>query len=795
MRNVSQRLDRDLICVLLLLTLGLVAYSNSFTASFHFDDAPQILLNDGIHALTHLDRIYAQHKARFLTYLTFAFNYRFSGSNPVGYHVVNFFIHYLAALLVYFLFLELWTTPGMQGKNLGVPRSLGAALAAGIFLLHPLQTQAVTYIIQRAESMAGMFYIATLLFYIKARSTPGRKVSPGYGVLAVAAATCAAFSKETAVTLPALVVVLELFFFNTPPRDLVRNKLVLVFLVPAGVVVAFKLKSLLERDFFYDPGIPFTRKEYFLTQLGVLSTYVRLFFWPANQNVDWDYPILTQFFSLRTFSSFLFLIALLVLALLAYRKFRLVSLGLVAFFITLAPTSSIIPIIDVLFEHRMYLPVAFLAMGSVQLLSCGFERIGELISRGQRPVQYTSVMAVLVVLAVLTHGRNEVWLTEISLWRDAAMKSPNKARAHNNYGQALYMLGRKMTEPARREFEIAKQLDPDWPLPYHNLAIGCFQAGDFQRAIAWDLQAIERQPKFAEALYQLGRSHTKLEEWEEARSYLERLIDQAPGPRFLPAYLCLMDTYFELGLEDKAAGVAERMINLPDYPSRIDYFRGMALYYLEDFAGAKKYFSRQTRRASASVSSYLMLGEIHYLDKEYEKAEEAFRQVLARQWWSAAAHYNLAVVHAENGRYREASNHFEKSLEIDSFSLGPRILLVGLYNHLGEGAKQLEHLRKLFGLSPVSDEFLFLQETAREQDLHGTLRLYEARFLSGNESQSAEKILAIIATLRENYREAIERYENYLEAVSNPVEEERIGKEVRRLKQTLRGVESLRTPA
>ena len=252
-------MDPDFISILILLVFGLVAYSNSFTASFHLDDTPHIILNEAIHDLTDLGSIFNYSKERFLPYLTLAINYSLSQHNPTSYHTVNFFIHYFAAIFLYFLFLEIWKTPIMRGVELDFSKRVGGFVAAGIFFLHPLQTESVTYIIQRTESMAGMFYLATLLFYLKARNAGTRSTLMVYAVSAGITAFCSAFSKETAVTLPVMLVVFELFLFDTSIRDLLKNKLLLVFLLPAGIILFSKLNPLVQRDFFHDPGIHFTR--------------------------------------------------------------------------------------------------------------------------------------------------------------------------------------------------------------------------------------------------------------------------------------------------------------------------------------------------------------------------------------------------------------------------------------------------------------------------------------------------------------------------------------------------------
>ena len=794
MQKDFRRIDPDLILVLTLLTFGLVAYSNSFSGSFQFDDSLHILRNEALTDFTNISKIYHYGKGRFLPYLTLAFNYKISKFDPISYHTFNFFVHYGAAIFLYFLFLELCKTPAIQGLQLNLPQRLGAFLAAGIFLLHPLQTESVTYIIQRAESMAGMFYLAALFFYLKARIARARRDLFGYALLAGIAALCAAFSKETAVTLPAMILVVEIFFFHTAIKDLLGKKLFWLLMIPAAVVLSFKLQPLIRTGFFYDPGpgFSFTRKQYLLTQFSVLLTYLRLFFWPANQNVDWDYPLATSFLSLQTLASSLFLLLLLILAFFTYRRLRFVSLGIVAFFITLAPTSSIIPLRDVIFEHRMYLAVAFLAMGCVQLCFHGLARIAERSPRRQSMVFCALIIILLPVLSGLTHGRNKVWLNEVSLWEDAVKKSPNKARVHKNYGKGLLTAAYGSIEQAKREFETAIRLAPGWADPYHALGVCYWQEEDYHRAVTLGLEAIQRRPEYKDALYLLGTSYKQLHQWDKAREYLERLIGMSPGSRYVGGYLDLLEVYLELGLEDDALDVAGKVRKLPDGMMPLDYHRGLAFYKLKQMETAKSYFVKQTKQESGRLKAYIMLGQICYLEGDYQRAEMAFRQAVEESEWFAPGHYNLSIILEHRGRLREASEHLEKVLAVDPFSIDTSVRLVNLYNRLGYVEKQAERLRKLLSLKPSSVEYAYI-EACQSQDLELTLGGYEERFLADDTSPRSLKAMAIIATLRKDYEEALALYKSYLQTIERKREIKKITREMDRLEELLQGRESLRT--
>ncbi len=794
MAKSSRSPDPDFIAVLLLLALGIIAYANSFIASFHFDDFRSIVENDALFDFTDLARIYTYCKERFLTYFTLAINYKISGFDTTSYHIFNFFIHYFAALFLYFLFIESWKTPGLHESKPKVPLRVVGFFVAGIFLLHPLQTQAVTYIVQRAESLAGMFYLGAILFYVKGRLSSSRSSSVKYYMLMLLCGLGSAFSKETSVTLPAMIVIYEVLFFKTSLRALLRNKVIYVLFVPAVIVVVYKLGTLVQRDFYYDPGTYFTRKQYFLTQLCVLLTYLRLFFWPANQNLDYDYPVAVTFFHARVIESLLFLLLLVLLAVLAHRKFPLLSLGIIAFFLTLAPTSSIIPMFDLIYEHRMYLAVAFLTMGSVQVVLYGLEKTKTLSPRCPQIVLFVILFSLLPLLTKLTYARNKVWANDLTLWGDVVRKSPNKARPHINFGVALHTIGGGGLESVKKEFEIARDLCPVCPAAYSHLGFVHWKEGDYDGAISMYMEAIERKPASKEPIYHLGMLHKELRQWDNARFHLERLISMKPGYKFLRAYVDLLEVYLELGLHYEAQKLAQMMTQYPDGSGRLDYYRGMAYYRLKDYDKAKANFERQCGRDFKRTQSYLMLGKIYYLEGKYNEAESLFRQVLELNPWSAEAHYNLAVILEKDGRFAEASELLERVLIVNPFSIDTSVRLVKLYNHLASRAKRTELLRKLFRLKPDSPGHFYLM-ASENKDIGQMLRGYKQEFVWAEPSSTALRARAIIATLTGDLREAINYYQGYYETLESRSHKQRIEREVTRLEALLRGEETLKTPA
>jgi tetratricopeptide (TPR) repeat protein len=231
---------------------------------------------------------------------------------------------------------------------------------------------------------------------------------------------------------------------------------------------------------------------------------------------------------------------------------------------------------------------------------------------------------------------------------------------------------------------------------------------------------------------------------------------------------------------------------MPDGLMSLDYYRGLAFYKLNDMSQAKLYFVKQIEQESQRLPSYLMLGQIQYQAEEYKKAEMAFRKALQEQQWSVEAHYNLAILLERSGRFQEAGEHLEKVLEVAPFSIDASVRLIILYDRLGNRAKQTERLRKLLRLHPSSMEYAFLKES-QDQDLRQTLCAYEEKFLSSDPSALSSREMAILASLREDYQQAIERYKRHLQTITRNSEKQRITNEIRRLEGVLEGKEPLRT--
>ena len=539
-------LHKPIVHLLLIIIVGFIAYSNTFDVPFYFDDEVGISGNPLIKDLRFFlapstAKEYNQFgqydalKMRYVGFLTFAMNYKLHGLDVTGYHIFNISVHIINALLVYWLVVLTFKTPYFEVSVISVSEQTQktdtvhyspihlftylplfiALFSALLFVCHPIQTQAVTYISQRFASLAAMFYLLSIVMYIKARlgqntehriqntdnktschscksRNPETKdwipVSTGmtnmsgkrlhkifslYSVLwylgSVFSAILAMKTKEIAFTLPFVIALYEFMFFKE------KFKKRILYLAPILLTMLIIPLSLIEMDKSLGDllgdinkttkvSTEMSRWDYLFTQFRVIVTYIRLIFLPINQNLDYDYPIYRSLFTPSVFLSFLLLLSIFGLGIyLLYRSrftacpalrseagvhssptpnselltpnSRLVSFGIFWFFITLSVESSIIPIADVIFEHRLYLP----SIGAIIAITSLVFTVHSSWFRAYK--RWNAIAIVLfglitVVFAGAAYQRNTVWQNEVSLWEDIVRKSPNKARGHNNLGAA-----------------------------------------------------------------------------------------------------------------------------------------------------------------------------------------------------------------------------------------------------------------------------------------------------------------------------------------------------------------------
>ena len=359
---------RHLIAMGLIAGVALLAYSNTFHVPFHFDDRPNINLNPNVQIKVFtLDRLVQlvkntyKESIRVFSYFTLAVNYYFGGFNVFGYHVVNLAIHVASGIFLYWLLMLTFNLPSLREKY-GTISYKVALFSSLIFISHPIQTQSVTYIVQRMASMAGMFYLLSLVLYVKGRLTTGRPRILYFGGM-VLSYLLGVFSKENVAILPLFIALYEFYFCQELDLSRKGRKILFSLVGTLFILGAFGLMVWGERYFnLIIQGYQyrtFTMSERVLTQFRVVLYYVTLLIYPhpSRLNLDYDFPISkTMFDPPTTLISILIIAGLLGYSIWVAKKKPVLSFFVLWYFGNLIIESSIFPL-EMVYEHRLYLPV------------------------------------------------------------------------------------------------------------------------------------------------------------------------------------------------------------------------------------------------------------------------------------------------------------------------------------------------------------------------------------------------------------------------------------------------------
>jgi len=376
---------------------------------------------------------------------TYWVNFIVSGTQPFSYHATSLLLHVITAGIVFFLLRKLLELAGFNSGG-----DLAALFGAGLFLLHPLQTESVAYIAGRSEVVAGLFYAAAWLVFVNHFHEP-TKIVTAIEILLLAGAAVA--SKENAITLPAMLFLTDLYWNPASLAEQIRSRLKLyVPIIAGGVLAAVKiLQSLTGATAagFATAGV--TPLFYGLTQCRVILTYIRLFLVPSGQNGDWGMSFFQSITDNAAWVYVLGMLAFVALIAWSYRRARLLSFGLLTFLVILLPTSSIVPIKDAIAERRVYVPIIGLILASIWTLDHFRRRLS--IRQDSATLRYAMIL-ILVMAAGLSFERNKVWSSDTLLWADSVKKNTANSRAHMGLGDAYLIHGPCVD--AIREFKIVQ---------------------------------------------------------------------------------------------------------------------------------------------------------------------------------------------------------------------------------------------------------------------------------------------------------------------------------------------------
>ncbi|MBF0458222.1 MAG: tetratricopeptide repeat protein [Nitrospirae bacterium] len=598
----------ELTHIIVICMLGAIAYHNTLGVPFTLDDFSNIVeckeirnLNDfiSLKLLTHGEYGF---RARFVGYFTFALNYWFSGLNVRSYHVVNILIHIINAFLIYRMILLIPKTPFFADFTKHQSIRTLAFLASAFFVVHPVQTQSVTYLVQRFEALATTFYLVSIIFFIKLGTSSGR-TRIFYFITCFISTALSMKTKEVALTIPMMMLMMEFLFFTPVKR---KNRLIvllpillLILLIPLAVVhgdikqlpnsynIVNNDMSTFQRvddedmsgsqrvDDENASNAPSSNRKvkavksshytYTISQFAVMLTYLRILFFPLHQNLDYDYPMYISFLRFKVLAGALTVMAIISIAVyFIYRsgkhngtaKYyqRLFSLGVIWYFITLLVQSGLVSIADLIFEHRLYLPSIGFFIALFALLEL-FMINKPIFSK----IRKEALFAVpIVILCILTIQRNKVWQSNITLWEDTAKKSPNKWRCGFLLSKAYADAGR--IDDAIAELRRTIMVAPLRHQSYNNLANLYMATRQYDKSLIIFEQLVQIKPWSPEVHNNLGVAYLLTNQNENAIEEFKKALQIKSD--YVAAYNNLAIAYHNLKKDKHAQVITERAISV-----------------------------------------------------------------------------------------------------------------------------------------------------------------------------------------------------------------------------------------
>ncbi len=526
---------------LLLGIIIILCYSNTFHSSWHFDDYPNILFNPNLHienlSLEDLKGSFYEagsNQSRFrrpTAAVTFAVNWYFGKDNVAGYHSVNIFIHILTAFFLFLATAQLFRTPALVSLYNENQVYFCALLSAVFWAVHPIQTQAVTYIVQRMASLAAMFYILANWLYLKGRNIQNQIHAVFFYAGVLVCFVLAVGAKENAILLPLSLVLAEIIFFEHL-KEKKKRKFLLFFSLIAGLVFFCVALFFMKGSIFsflqgYEARF-FSLSERMMTQPRILLLYLSQLIWPVADRFSLMHDIeisVSLFTPWSTIPSILLVLSLIAAGMLLIHRNPLISFSILFFFLNHLVESSIIPL-EMVYEHRNYLPSFFLFLPIAAGIHKGLDYFRAKFF--MHALVTVFVIFIIISAGIGTYTRNRVWATEKSLWTDTMLKAPGLARPVHNLGECYAKEGDDDTalHLYQKALHLTDMRIGQKAYTYHNIGNIYQKYGKYEAAADYYRKAVKDNPGHTDALYNLALTLVQLNDPESALDTADRLVSE-----------------------------------------------------------------------------------------------------------------------------------------------------------------------------------------------------------------------------------------------------------------------------
>ncbi len=643
-----------------LATLCAAAYANTLHAPLIFDDFFTIVNNPSIrrlwpvwNALSPPHGIGMTVEGLPVVNFTLAINYALGGVTPWGYHALNLAIHILAGLTVFGIVQRTLFQPTLR-ERFGAAANEFALATAILWTVHPLQTESVTYLSQRAESLMGLFYLLTLYGFIRGTASPR---AGSWFTVSFTACLLGMATKEVMVSAPLMVLLYDRTFVSGSFRDAWRRRRPL-YLALSGtwILLGYLVATAGGRGGTAGFGVNILWWQYALTQTCAITHYLRLAFWPHPLLFDYGTDVVTDAWQAAPCAV---TIALLLIGT-AISLWRWPIVGFLGcwFFAILAPSSSILPVAtQTVAEHRMYLPLLAIIAVTFGAASRFCRRVWPRTDARLR-LETAIALALALALAVTTFHRNAQYRTAQSIWADVVAKRPRNPRGENNLALALIDEGK--TADAIPHFLAALRLDPDEPIIRNDYAAALLDIGQVDEAIAQLQETLRRAPDYAPARKTLG-----LVTQHRFRADLERIqATLAAHPDDPAAHVSFAQLLADMGRRDEAITHYQQALRLDPSNATAHYNLAnlLAEYGRDDEALA--HYTAAARLAPNDPRIQINLGNLFLKQAHWDQAIAAYADALRADPTAFEAHNNIAIAFANRGDLAQATAHFREAARL-----------------------------------------------------------------------------------------------------------------------------------
>lgn len=687
----------------LLILQGITAafYWGSLKFPFQFDDVAHITKHFAIRYDNPLYRWW--YNRRWVGDAINRLNFKMDGFEPFSYRATNLVIHMLSGVLVYYLVLMI--CKNLERSLVQKYRYFIAFCTTGLFLLHPLQTQAVSYAIQaRIEGLATLFILLNVYLFVRyaQATTKSGKILTLSVLVVTTIISCG--TKEIFVLAPVLMFLVDYFFLSKGSfAHLIKQRsffylafgafftalvgwyifdFVRIF-QSSGYVPSIKSsidyylhnQNNLGNVLTHDPSVHITSLTYFMSQFRSVVHYISLVFWPFSMSVEYDWVLARSFMSFNVLMPLSILLSLIGFAVYSVvkRRMLLAGFGILWFFIALFPRSSFIPSAELVCDYKAYLAVIGIYMALAVFAAAGIDWIKKSYSAmalyvDSWPVYTAALVFVFLPLGIATSSRNKVWSTAELFWADCVKKAPGKARTHNNYGVALCEASK--FEQAVYHYQKAIDLDKYYQDPCSNIAVAYTMLGKIDLAVAALERAIQIYPNYPEAYNNIASIYIdqkKKEYLDKAELALKRALELRPyyGKAFFNmARVCEARNDYQ-GVFDNLKKASQGDL---DTVSDVFFKLGQACFKLQKFDEAVLAFNKVVQFDGGTALSWFNYANALYLNKQYDQACAVYKKLADSDVKDHRYNNNLGECYFVLKQYDKALETFERLVNTEHFT-------------------------------------------------------------------------------------------------------------------------------